>query len=486
MLRAPKWLALVAVLILLAGAAVAGTIVRGTKASGGTAFVDGYLATAAEVNTDLDRLYTLVNGNIDTNNINSAAGIVSGQIANDTLLNVDVNSVAAIAVSKLAQTAGLLDADIVGDYSDDAAEQATTSNPKTSDDPTALATHLETEIAQLRYKLHELTVGSSAQAVAAAGGTAALTSWIDGPIRPGNLLYNGGFDVWTSAANAAGDGWVLVQTPNTAATALDKTEGQGEGNGMLITGAGAALEGIKQTVSDLKAGAKYLAIVWVKETVGDTCTLFVEDADTNDLTVVSDAVGDWEVLSGTFQIDAVPTAVVFQLLATADTDACLFKHAGIYEINADPVPRNTVMDFEQSTHDQTVTTVEDVLLATGGAADLEVAVTVPGPGYILTAFGRTSCNANTQANSVVVALERQKDGGGWSKVSVTAQEHSTTSDALDFSVMDAVVNPTPGSLYEYRMAADVEANNCIFNADNIFGTHDLTTELMATLTFAGG
>ena len=103
------------VMCLCAGMASAGTIARGTKASGGTAFVDGYLATADEVNTDFDRAYTLLNGNLDTNNLSGSAGIVSGQIANDTLLNVDINTAAAIAYSKMLQNANQQDADIVDD-----------------------------------------------------------------------------------------------------------------------------------------------------------------------------------------------------------------------------------------------------------------------------------------------------------------------------------------------------------------------------------
>ena len=145
----------IVVLLLVAlcvGTSHAGVVARAAKAGGGTDYNTGETITAAEVNTDFNTLYTLQDGNIDTNNLDAAAGLVSGQIANDTLVNADVNSAADIAVSKLSQTEGLLDADIVGDYSTNADEQDNTSSPGTADAPT-LALHLETEIEQLRYKL---------------------------------------------------------------------------------------------------------------------------------------------------------------------------------------------------------------------------------------------------------------------------------------------------------------------------------------------
>ena len=99
-----------------------GTIARGTKAVGGTAFSADTDALAAEVNTDFDNIYNEFNSNIDDDNIKDAANIDPGKI---------------------------------GDYSADNAEMQTQRDPYSGGTP-QLALNLEEELANLRYKINQI------------------------------------------------------------------------------------------------------------------------------------------------------------------------------------------------------------------------------------------------------------------------------------------------------------------------------------------
>lgn len=60
-----------------------GTINRGTKAAGGSAFAANTTAIAAEVNTDFDNIYNEFNTNIENDNIAAAAAILGTKLAGD-------------------------------------------------------------------------------------------------------------------------------------------------------------------------------------------------------------------------------------------------------------------------------------------------------------------------------------------------------------------------------------------------------------------
>jgi len=63
-----------------------GTIARGVKSGTGTVnFGSGDLAKSSEVNTDLNTIVTVINGNIDNDNIKSNAGIVASKLSLSTI-----------------------------------------------------------------------------------------------------------------------------------------------------------------------------------------------------------------------------------------------------------------------------------------------------------------------------------------------------------------------------------------------------------------
>jgi hypothetical protein len=446
---------LTALSLLVALPVVAGTVVRPNKPNGTTAWQDGDTITAAGLNGDVDNLVTAVNGQLENDNIKAAASIHGSKLDQTAADGTD------------AVTSGI-DADIIDDYSATTTEQATTADVGTSDNSPTLATNLQEEIAQLRREVKALATGTSASAIASGDGTAAYVGWFDGPIRPGNHIYNGGFDAWQQAdcspCAASEGGWDLVLSPDLADTALTEADGAGDGMGMLITANGAALEGISQTIDGLKADTRYLAIAHVKPTTGDSCRLFVEDADTNDLTVDSASDNAFEIISGIFETDSIQTDVVFQLLAVADGDICLFDDVGVFEINTDPVPYQPKLVLQDcATLDHAV---DDAAPTDFDGDSVEIAVTPPGPNYSIEVYGFAS--ADCIGGSVTCDLELAIDENGVDVMTSIGGGSDAGQNA--FAAANYVLEePTPGTTYTYKLQVgesdNPEASFVVANQD---------------------
>jgi hypothetical protein len=447
-------LLLTALSLLVALPAVAGTVVRPNKPNGTTAWQDGDTITAAGLNGDIDNLVTAVNGQLENDNIKAAASIHGSKLDQTAASGTD------------AATDGI-DADIIDDYSATDNESDDISDPGTADSRT-LATNLQEEIAQLRYKIEELTIGTSATAVASGTGTDTIAHWADGPIRPGNHIYNGGFDAWQQAdcspCAASEGGWDLVLTPDLADTALTEADGAGDGMGMLITANGAALEGISQTIDGLKADTRYLAIAHVKPTTGDSCRMLTTGADTNQLSVDSASDNAFEIISGVFETDSTPTNVVLQLLAVADGDICLFDDVGVFEINTDPVPyqpKLVLQDCATQNH-----AVDDAAPTDFDGDSVEIAVTPPGPNYSIEVYGFAS--ADCIGGSVTCDLELAIDENGVDVMTSIGGGSDAGQNA--FAAANYVLEePTPGTTYTYKLQVgesdNPEASFVVANQD---------------------
>jgi len=345
---------------------------------------------------------------------------------------------------------------VIDDYSTDEAEADNSSNPGTADN-TTLATNLEEEIAQLRYKIEQLTVGTNATAVASGDGTDTDAHWIDGPYRPGNLIYNGNFDsLNTLAIGADGDGWTRVNTPTTLeAIALVESEGNGDGNALRIIDTADANSGVSQTLDGLKADTKYLLIARVQDDVG-TCSVGTSGADTNELTLVSDDSGNWQTLSGTFETDSTPTDVTIQILAVTASDDVSVKFVGVYEINDDPLPKGSDVVVQVTSTDTTAIATGGTLTpikATGGASDLSVAVTPSVPGTIIEVTGLLVISSST-ANARDTSVQIDENG---SNVGPLVGTHTThTGDVRSVPVHYINTSPTPGTTYTYKLDAETD------------------------------
>lgn len=96
------------------------TIARGTKAGGGTNFNSGQTIDPAEVNTDLNTIYTEFNGNIENSNVKAAAAIALTKIAH---YGARVYNSANISIANATNTALTFDTER---YDTDALHSTTT------------------------------------------------------------------------------------------------------------------------------------------------------------------------------------------------------------------------------------------------------------------------------------------------------------------------------------------------------------------------
>ena len=276
-----------------------GTITRGTKAAGGTDFSDNTDALASEVNTDFNTAYSEFNGNIDDNNIKAAADI---------------------------------DPSKIGDYSTNAAEQQTATSPGDTETPT-LATDLETELEQLRYKLEEVVGRVDATRVNSGGTTTA--SWTEPPVRGNNLLYNA--DGRSLKADGELDGWLEFGTvsSNSQSTAFGRTRG-------LEFVTGAVDSGLEQRITDLKPSTKYLVIMRGRvANAAHTLSLITTGADaTSGYRNISIGINStsFTIVGGIIQTDSTPTDVVVQ--ASGDTSGQTYRvnYIGVFELGTDNIP----------------------------------------------------------------------------------------------------------------------------------------------------
>jgi len=308
-----------------------GTINRGSKAAGGQSFVDDTDILASEVNTDFDRLYTLVNGNIDSTNISSSAAI-----PNSALAEIDGTKVA------------------------DHADNASTYETRTSAGDTAtpsLPTDLEEEHERIRYRIERAGRYASAQ-YTDSDDTNQTVSWTEPPIQGGNLLVNSGFEGADPAGNAP-YGWTeegtLTDSELAAAAAA---------NGLYarhLTLTGDTSTGISQTVSGLKASTKYLfGCVYVR-TAG---TVLIETTgglaagnDYQDSSVSDNSTSaSLQTVNMIVQTTGTPADIDFRIMCGANSTDFDVVEAWCYELN-DSRPADTPTGLMQTATHNTAETL---------------------------------------------------------------------------------------------------------------------------------
>jgi hypothetical protein len=142
----------------------------------------------------------------------------------------------------------------------------------------------------------------------------------DASVNPTNLLSNGDFENHSAGTTAVPDGFALENTPTLATDTGDIGYGS---ISQKITAAGAGLEGIKYTLSGLRASTTYSVSWRTKVTAGDTSQVLTTGAGT-DLAATESTSTTFETKTGTFITDASGTAVVLKFMAKADGDIVWF------------------------------------------------------------------------------------------------------------------------------------------------------------------
>jgi len=224
--------------------------------------VDGQIAEAAQVNKNFDDIYNNVNGNLDNTNLVASAAIADSKLATITT-GGKVNGAALTGLASIPSGAGVI---------------------PTANIPTS-------------------------QAVKS-----------DGSVSPVNLVDNGSFENHSAGTSAVPDSWVLENTPTLATDTGDTGYGS---ISQKITAVGAALEGIKYTLTGLKASTKYSVSWRTKVTTGDTSQVLTTGAGTN-MSATESTSTTFETKTGTFTTDASGTNVVLKLMAKADGDIVWF------------------------------------------------------------------------------------------------------------------------------------------------------------------
>ncbi len=352
-----------------------GTYTRPNKAYGGNSYRDGDKLPAAELNADFDNLVTLVNGNLNSDNISSSANIPGTAIV----------SAADIDPSK------------IGDYSANATEMKTVTSPGDSASP-SLATTLEEEIARLRYGIRG-TKPAQVSAQYMDGGALTTASWTEPPIVGPNLLKNGGFNdqevtsgdppaEWTET-NSLGATSIAGPDSNYIAYGVDKKYYQ-------FTTSSAVT--ISQVVKGLRANTKYLVGCAYSLTAAGTLSFATSNAVGSGSTDYTDfsysdtsvAATSVETFNGIIKTDASATDITVAFVTGSGTTTARLLNVWFYELN-DAIP--TVVE---SIPTQTATVNSEVTNLPGTVnsstnwatnwtdiSTLALSQYVPNPGYRL-------------------------------------------------------------------------------------------------------
>jgi len=436
-------------------------VTRGTKAAGGTAFVDGTTILAAEHNYDLDTLYTALSGGLDTNNLSPTAGITNGQLEEIAVTKVsDYSSTAAVSLTSVdAGSTGTLYAGT-----------------------TTLPTDLSDELERLRYRLlannHLIsTIYKNS------GGTNTAIGWVEAPIVGPQLLANNGFELKSSAtAGVAPDGWTLVGTPTsltvTAASSAGKSVGLHKRS--LVFTSAAANDGISQTVYGLKASTKYLiglAYVRTDATVNLTVTGGLGSGDYQNFSITDSSNTTMAYMQGIVQTDTTPTDLTVKVLNTLAGGAkvCALYQIWMYEVR-DQTPIGTPSIPLQVAN---YSTVNDII-AGGGAATwtnisaLTLSQQVPTMGYrmvfsVVLSFKSAPVTASIRDFNYGFRIQQKIGAAAAATVegpySWIANQQSNQEVVGGNMRMEWVVeNPTPGSLYTFTV--DVLVNNATVASDS--------------------
>lgn len=362
-------------------------IIRGTKTSagGGTAFTTGSVIQADEVNTDFDTAYSEINGNLDNDNLDAAADV---------------------ALTKLA------------DISATAATHDDTTTPGDSSSHT-LPTTLSGEIQQLRYTIERLALGIGADRVDGTG--TGTTFWGDLPARGPNHIKNPAFAAGDAAATTTPPyGWVDIGTGTPTFTSVNLAGAhlsEGGGREVRIQAGSAAVAGIKQILSDLKASTRYLVVARARATT-NAAHLTVTGADaTSSFRNIDDtsSSSSYVTLKGVIQTDSTPTDVVIKLTTNGGNgDDVRFAFCGVYECGADHVELGDLPPVVD-------TSSVDVAISNVGFTDLGVSAEsrVPGPGYYSIVTAQIPLVRNTNDCVVGIQILEAFDGGAATEVGYT-------------------------------------------------------------------
>lgn len=414
------------------------TVTRGTKAAGGTSFVDDTDILASEVNTDLDTLYTLVNGGLDSDNISASASI-----PNSALVDIDGTK--------------------VSDHADSNAVYAQTTSPGDSAVPD-LPENLEETEERLRYRINRLTRYANNDRYMSTADAIAAASWTEPPIQGTNLLVNSGFEGPDPNDNAP-YGWTeegtLTTSSNVAAPDINGSDKR------AFSMQGGANTGISQTLYGLKDSTKYLFGVTYVRAAG-TFKAVVESSSGGlgsgnayqDPTYTENTSSGTETVNLIFKTGAAAEDVKFSILSGASSGDIDVIEAWVYELN-DNKPAETPTGLMQTASASTEVTNIPATVASATDWDtqwtdvstLALSQFVPSHGYRLVYEASIAWASVLNSQQYFFGFRLELDTGSTSVVDGPYIEMDDdvslgeTNGAGVVRLTYVIDNPTPGTTY---------------------------------------
>jgi hypothetical protein len=266
-----------------------------------------------------------------------------------------------------------------------------------------------------------------------------------------NLLPNGSFEVGTSTT--APDNWTAINTPTLSYSATPVSEGTGQE--IHVTAADSMDEGIRATLTDLKANRSYFVVARAMATAGDTCSLRTTGATTN-ITDTTATIAAYEDLTGTFVTNGTVSDVNIFLEADANGDICAFDHAAVYELGT--TTHHPLVPSSSSWVDSYAITGD----LTGDQASAETNTLATSNTFVIES---PNCWVDLRANVAVTAFTGDPDSTTFAIQASVNGGVATTLEAVNPSLLGGTVKarnnvvegrveyPLPGDTYTFTLVA---------------------------------
>jgi hypothetical protein len=429
--------------LLIPTVSLATTITRVNKPNGTKDWIDGFAndLTAASLNGDINAIINVVNGNLDNNNIASGANISwSKIITTGQVVDATVSGTAAIETTKL------------DGYSDNATETKDTLDSSAS----TLPATMQQELRAIRYAIQTLNGAGTQNA-----GALDMEWYLDPARTDFNLLYNGDFEDSVDGNLAtAPSGWSLSDCSTITNCDTDDTDtSEGIGHELTITSDNDSNDdGVTQAIASLKASKQYLAIARAKAASGGTCQLITTGAGTDaNATTTSTS---YVTLADIFTVSAGAATVTLALTVNDDVsggDVCSFDHVGVFEINADAIPKLSYLPVYESS--SSVAAISD---SYPGTSLISATVNVPGHGYIIKVLGdvcMSASDANQQEIDVQSKVTQSVNGAAATTVIERGFAYQMTGVDLNRGTVSLMLpyvieNPTVGAYYTFGIESN--------------------------------
>jgi hypothetical protein len=411
-------------------------------------YVEGNTLPASELQGDFDEVKSVVNGQLDEDNIRAGAQIES---------------------SKLAE----VDAGNVSDHSETAAvarQEATVGDTSTAG--SNLATSLEEELEGLRYRIHAMSGHRLSSSYIDTSDVTQDSTWLEPGISGPNLVANPGFEYHGGAtALLPPEHWTLVATPTNIAIESADEVGAGGHKRSLNIACDAADEGIQQTFAGLKASTKYIfgcAYVVSLSGIKMSVTGGLGSGDYK-VGALTDTTGtSLETMQLIVKTDSSATDMVLNLLSTDTTSEFNVYYVWMHELSDDSYSQ--VPHIPHQTAENSTQLARPVTFNVGWnwetVSDLTISQYIPGPGYRLIYEVRPNWTGESGivAPGAQVGLENEygfrvqlDSGGGAATVDGPVLIYNCINNIANMGIGNTMMlrhiveNPTPGATYTFTL-----------------------------------